>query len=101
MTAPPRGLDELAVVQDRDAEPLEPREVEDALVLVHGLADERRGDREPDAGTRLRQHLGRVEAGPAAAPVGHEHRPETLSGARIASQASTTATPGGGVSSGR
>ena len=66
---------ELAVVQDRDAEPLEAREVEDALVLVDVLAHERCGDREPHARAGVRERLGRVETGPATAPVGHEHRP--------------------------
>ena len=42
-------LGQLAVVQDRDAEALEPSQVEDALVLVHRLADERRSDCEPHA----------------------------------------------------
>ena len=63
------------MMQDRDAEALEARQVEDALVLMHGLAHERRRDCEPHASARLRQRLGCVEAGPAAAPVGHEHGP--------------------------
>ena len=101
-TAPLGCVDELAVVQDRDAEPLEPGQVEHALVLVDRLADERRRDREPHAGA------------PASASVSAASRPVqpppqsatsagpfTLRGVRIASQASITSTPGGGVSRGR
>ena len=54
---------------------LEPREVEDALVLVDRLADQRRGARERHLHARRRERLGGVEAGPAAAPVGHQSRP--------------------------
>ena len=65
----------LGVVQDRDPALVEAREVEVALVLVQRVARARRRAGERDLEPVLGQHLGGVEALPAAAPVGDQHRP--------------------------
>ena len=93
-------LGELAVMQDRDAEPLEPRQVEDPLVLVHGLAHEQAPPPPARREARLRQRLGRVESRPAAAPVGHEHRPGDASGARSRPRRRSPRHPAAGAAAG-
>jgi hypothetical protein len=67
--------DELEVMRDSNPAPVEPREVEVSLVLVHGFAHCDRRHSKRDLVPFGAQHLRAVDAGRIAAPIGHHDSP--------------------------
>ena len=91
------GTDDEMVLEP-DAGAVEPRRVEIPLVLVEGLSEGGRTDRNGDVVPRCVEQISAGEARCVPAPVGDEDAPAPGSRPRRTSQACTLSTPSSGTS---